>query len=142
MEKASKILIAFFLVACAYLAWSAFTYSDRTEAGRGDESIYAVSGSSMEPTLHPGDVAHYVKGQPSLGDIVIFQCHTKRCIASQEDEKDGGTVFIKRLTKIENDCYTFIGDNADHSFDSNDFGALCGNELEIEGFVTSVDFSK
>lgn len=141
MEKASKILIFIFLIGVAYLAWSVLIYSPQSEAENIDLKVVVI-GRSMLPTLHAGDIVHYSDNDPKVGDIVIFKCHASRCAPTKEEELAGDTRTIKRVSNISNDCYSFLGDNPDHSFDSRSFGPLCGEEVEIEGVATSVDFSQ
>jgi len=141
MEKASKILVFIFFLGIAYLAWSVFIYSPELEAENTDEKVL-VKGLSMSPTLHDGDIVHYSDDAPKVGNIVIFTCHASRCAPTKEEELAGDTRIIKRVSDITDGCYSFLGDNPDHSFDSRSFGPLCGDEVEIEGVATSVDFAK
>ncbi len=136
MERATKILILLFIAGIAYLVWSVFDYSDNPEVER-EEDRMAISGNSMFPTLKNGDLVHFAKEDPSVGEIVIFTCLSPRCLP--EPDEVPGPRLVKRLNKIENDCYTFLGDNPEESFDSRDFGQLCNEELIIEGIVTSIE---
>jgi len=135
MEKASKILVFIFFLGVAYLAWSVLNYSSESKAESIDLKM-VVAGPSMLPTLHEGDYVHYAETNPLVGDIVIFTCRSERCL------KSNGELFIKRVSEISGDCYTFLGDNPEMSTDSRSFGPLCGNEAEIEGVVTSIELSR
>ncbi len=90
----------------------------------------------MLPTLKSGDVIYLRPGIPEVGDIVVYECRVEKCIAGE------GHTLVKRVSEVNNDCYTFLGDNPTSSFDSRNYGALCGAELKIEGIVDSVEFSK
>ncbi|MGE4619130.1 MAG: signal peptidase I [Planctomycetota bacterium] len=66
--------------------------------------VYAISGHSMEPTLHDGERVVVDKIQPALrelerGDLVIF-----------ESPEDPAKNLIKRIIAIEGDRVELIGD--------------------------------
>lgn len=138
MEKASKILIWMFIALVIYLIWAAFNPPKPELDPFAD--IYAVDGESMLPTLKPGDRIHYSKRAPIVGEIIILKCLSSRCHPSEEDKKNGGPTYVKRVEKIENGCYTVLGDNTERSFDSRNFGPLCNSEIEILGVADSVDY--
>ena len=67
----------------------------------GPLSLIWVSGISMEPALHTGDLAVlYEQDRYSVGDIVAFEI------------PEGGTV-IHRVVRADADGYQFRGDNRD-----------------------------
>lgn len=137
MEKASKILTLIFLLGLAYIAWSVFVYTPNRElAAKSVDLKMVIAGPSMLPTLHEGDLVHYSETKPDVGDIAIFTCHTDRCNAPSDE------IFIKRVSAIDGDCYTVLGDNPEKSTDSRSFGPLCGSEIAFEGVVTSIDLAK
>lgn len=88
------------LVALAgVLVW--FTFLAPVNLG-GPISLIWVSGTSMEPTLHTGDLAiMYQRSSYDVGDLVAF------------DIPEGGTV-IHRVVGESDDGYTFRGDNRNH----------------------------
>ncbi len=68
----------------------------------GPLSLIWVSGVSMEPTLHTGDLAVlYREDRYGVGDIVAFEI------------PEGGTV-IHRVIEVETGGYRFRGDNRQH----------------------------
>lgn len=68
----------------------------------GPLGLIYVSGESMEPTLHTGDLAIlYRQARYQVGDIVAF------------DIPEGGTV-IHRVVRVVPDGYQFRGDNRNH----------------------------
>lgn len=92
---------------------------------------FNVTGRSMEPTLMNGSLASYnVSLKPEINSVVAFDCFTEKCINGENPNK------VKRLIKInEQGCYWFEGDNPDHSWDSRNYGWLCGNDVKIQGVV-------
>jgi len=92
---------------------------------------YIVSGSgSMNPTFKGGEVVETYHSSPKVDDIIVFECgNFKKCHSK---------VLIKRIKKIDNYCYFVEGDNQPSSWDSNDYGWLCGNEIRILGVVKNV----
>lgn len=89
-------------------------------------SIVSISGKSMEPTYQDGDkVFTEVYSEPEIGDVIVFDCLSK-CSRNGDDR-----ILVKRLTNIdENGCYWVRGDNTDDSFDSRNFGYLCGDDIQ------------
>jgi signal peptidase I len=89
-----------------------------------------VKGDSMLPTLRSGQSIQIdTSTNPKINDIISFRCKSLKC--GIEYQKS----LTKRLSKSENNCFFFLGDNLKESFDSRDFGWLCGDEIEIEGVV-------
>lgn len=72
----------------------------------GPASFIVVSGDSMEPTLHSGDLV-ILRAQDTyeLGDIVTF--------AVPEGEPGAGALVIHRLTASEGGAWVPRGDNRD-----------------------------
>lgn len=136
MEKASKILVFIFLLGVAYLAWSVLIYTPQHELDAKSSGLkMVVEGDSMLPTLKNGDIVHYSVSEPSVGDIVIFQCLSLRCDHSYK------SALVKRLAAFHDGCYKFLGDNPENSNDSRYFGELCGEDVRIDGVVTSIESS-
>ena len=85
--------------------------------------IARVQGTSMLPTLKPGQVIFYSVGaEPAVGDVVV----------AKHPETDG--LIVKRLTKLESDGYWLEGDamqtaTAASSSDSWVFGAVSRNAI-------------
>jgi nickel-type superoxide dismutase maturation protease len=85
--------------------------------------IMQVSGTSMAPTLKPGDVVVASKRrEPQVGQVVIAA------------HPETGAWIIKRLTKIEADGFWLEGDAHDPgtaatSADSWVFGALAREQI-------------
>ena len=68
----------------------------------------------MLPTLQPGDrllVAGILRGRP--GDVVAVV-----------DPRDGGRTMVKRVTAVDGDGVTVLGDNPPASTDSRTFGPV------------------
>ncbi len=87
---------------------------------------FLVKGRSMEPTLHDREEVLIFDRKPEIYDIVVFKCQSFKCEY---------LTMVKRVTDIKDGCYFFEGDNKEHSFDSRDYGWLCGDELELIGVV-------
>lgn len=85
-----------------------------------------AKGISMQPTT-PGcrQEMFYVKKEPKVGDIVAFKCSTEKCNGNK----------LKRVIDIKNGCYFMMGDNREHSYDSGDYGYICGDEILIRGVL-------
>ncbi|MEM9131886.1 MAG: signal peptidase I [Actinomycetota bacterium] len=82
--------------AALVLAWFSFL---APRAVGGPISVIWVSGFSMQPTLHTGDLAVlYERDRYHVGDIVAF------------DIPEGGTV-IHRIVEVRPEGYVFQGDN-------------------------------
>lgn len=82
-------------------------------------SRFTVNGNSMHPTLHPGqDILSfnwaYLGKKPKVGDIIIVK----------SGKGKGEREIIKRVIKIMGDELWMMGDNADESTDSRDFGPV------------------
>lgn len=88
-----------------------------------------VEGNSMQPTLQPNQRVCAYQEEPQVNDLVVFKC--KNCGIEHE--------AIKRLMKIENNCYWVEGDNSKNSFDSREFGFLCKDNLEYIWKVEKID---
>ncbi len=92
---------------------------------------YQIFGSSMLPTLKPGDMVlvnrmSYLFLSPKINDIVAVK-----------DPREG-KVLIKRIMKIEGKSYFVQGDNKNASTDSRVFGMI--GRINIIGKVTDVKF--
>lgn len=72
----------------------------------GPATFIVVSGDSMEPTLHSGDLV-ILRAQDSydIGDIATF--------AVPEGEPGAGALIIHRLIGVEGDAWVPQGDNRD-----------------------------
>jgi nickel-type superoxide dismutase maturation protease len=74
----------------------------------------AVSGPSMEPTLHPGDwIVARRDGRAARGDVVVLK-HPRR----------PGLLIVKRVAEIREGGFWVLGDAAGASTDSRDFGVV------------------
>lgn len=83
-----------------------------------------IKGHSMEPTIKNGQTIFvsslpYCFKKPKRNDIVAL--------------KKDDSVFVKRISKIENNTYFVMGDNVHDSMDSRRFGAI--QEKHIMGKV-------
>ena len=80
-----------------------------------------VNGRSMFPTLVEGDNLWSVRSYLCtirVGDIVVakpYECDNK--------------LVIKRVHRIENGYYYILGDNADESYDSRNYGWVSKKEI-------------
>lgn len=75
-------------------------------------SIYRVSGHSMEPTIKDGAlilVWQWIR-RPKKGEIILF--------------KNKDKYFVKRVSKVEGDRLTLLGDNPSDSLDSREMGTI------------------
>lgn len=80
--------------------------------------VRRVSGHSMEPRLHSGQLIVCVSGvRCATGEIVVAQT--------------AGREIIKRVAKKQADTYWLLGDNSGHSTDSRDLGWI--NKSDILG---------
>jgi signal peptidase I len=62
-------------------------------------SIFRVSGHSMEPFLHPGDlVLVWQWGKIGVGDVVVFEMSAKGEVKSKKSE-----FWVKRIKKVESE---------------------------------------
>lgn len=153
MEKASKILTILFFLGLAYIAYSAFwskldTYFpeepiplEKTVHQKPEFVDESVFGASMEPTLKSGDPIRYsTKQSVKVGDVIVFNCYSEKCLKELEYSKEPGPYrMVKRVSSVDNSCYTVLGDNLPKSLDSRYFGDLCGSDIEILGVVVSPD---
>ena len=75
-----------------------------------------VKGESMYPTLTDGAICIVVNTAAREGDIVVF--------------RHDGSNYVKRIDHILPDGSLYVlGDNANNSYDSRDFGAIDAAEL-------------
>ncbi|HYD09932.1 MAG TPA: nickel-type superoxide dismutase maturation protease [Acidimicrobiales bacterium] len=72
--------------------------------------LVAVEGSSMVPTLLPGDRLLVLGLAPRVADVVAVE--------------HDGTTMVKRVAAVDGDAITVHGDNADASTDSRTFGPV------------------
>ena len=84
---------------------------------------FLVDGSSMLPTLRPGESlmvkdGYYKHKQPQIGDIVLLR-------HPNQDE----LFIVKRILKIEKEGVFLIGDNHRESTDSRHFGLVSVENL-------------
>jgi len=78
-----------------------------------------VEGTSMEPTVLPGDRLLVVRRpRPRVGDIVALA-----------DPRNGRRLLLKRLTVAVGGELTVEGDNREWSTDSRAFGPVAGEGL-------------
>lgn len=92
-----RLVRAFLLAALAVLWWGAL----RPTGMGGPLGLVWVSGTSMEPTMHTGDlVVTHRADDYEVGDVVAFEI------------PEGGTV-IHRVVERTSDGYRFRGDNRD-----------------------------
>ena len=75
---------------------------------------FTVTGKSMEPSYHDGDVviAHRF-ARYKENDVIV--CH---------DPRERDRLLIKRVHSVALSSYTVVGDNPDASTDSRSFGAV------------------
>ncbi len=79
--------------------------------------VYTVSGSSMEPTLKEGDLILLRKPKEiQTGDVIVFK-------------HQNNDLYIKRVSKIENNEYYVLGDNPTKSTDSRKFGFIKSSKV-------------
>ena len=69
----------------------------------------------MEPTVREGDwlLARALRRRPHVGELVIAS-----------DPREPGRLLVKRVSAVDGDLVTVLGDRPDRSTDSRDFGAL------------------
>jgi nickel-type superoxide dismutase maturation protease len=74
-----------------------------------------VRGTSMVPTLEPGDrlIVRRASGAPNVGEVVLAG-----------DPRDGRRELVKRVAAVRDAHVTLRGDNASASTDSRSFGVL------------------
>ena len=80
----------------------------------------AVEGSSMQPTLEPGDwllvdPAAYATAPPAVGDLVLVP-----------DPRDPARLLVKRVAEVDDDGRELFvaGDRHEASTDSRAFGSV------------------
>jgi nickel-type superoxide dismutase maturation protease len=80
----------------------------------------AVAGPSMEPTFRNGDwlLVRQLRRLPRVGELVVAL-----------DPREPARLLLKRVTSVEGDQVTVIGDRADESTDSREFGPLPGSAI-------------
>jgi len=121
---------------------------------KSHENYFYTADSSGDSMLEFGlsEKEHNIKIFPNkpcdTGDICAFTCRVRKCQFPCDDPNtcqfnESTASYIKKLTKFENNCYWFEG-NEDVwekdgkkyiSIDSRKYGWLCGNDLEINGLV-------
>ncbi|HQU82148.1 MAG TPA: nickel-type superoxide dismutase maturation protease [Pyrinomonadaceae bacterium] len=76
---------------------------------------YICEGTSMNPTLYDGEVVLVDRNsEPQVGDIVVAKHPVEQT-----------TEIVKRIQRInEHGHYFLVGDNAEDSNDSREFGAV------------------
>lgn len=90
-----------------------------------------VVGLSMYPTIKDGDVVEFDSSiTPKIGDVVDFRCFNEKCLNGSPNYDN---YKVKRLSDIRDNCYYFLGDNPDMSWDSRNYGWLCGTDVKILG---------
>lgn len=77
--------------------------------------IRRVVGKSMEPTLYEGDLVLTKRSMPKKNDVVVAEAN--------------GREVIKRVKKVHASSIEVVGDNAEASTDSRDFGPLPLNSV-------------
>lgn len=94
LRGARDVLFWVVVAACAWLLWP-------TSLG-GCTTLTIVSGHSMEPTYLTGDLVVSRCGEPSVGDIVVYQPHEL-----------GGARIIHRVIGGDASGWQMQGDNND-----------------------------
>ena len=92
----------------------------------GARHKYICEGTSMNPTLYDGEVVLVDRNaEPEVGDIVVAKHPVEQ-----------NSEIVKRIARInEHGHYILIGDNAEDSNDSREFGAV--TRAYIKGKVTA-----
>lgn len=82
-------------------------------AARRVIDVVEVRGSSMAPSLLPGDRLIAVRRPPRVGDVALAA-----------DPRDPRRELVKRVTRVDATGITLRGDDPDRSTDGRTFGAL------------------
>ena len=135
-----------------YITYSSFTYGDSKQTAEvvheapieKPEFIDGSSiGFSMEPTImNTQPIRYSTKIVPRAGDVIAFKCFKRGCSDNENSKGIKTSYLIKRISAINGTCYTVLGDNPSKSFDSRNYGDLCGSDIEILGVVVSPDTTK
>jgi len=74
--------------------------------------VYRISGNSMRPTYHDGDlvIGWRLCSNLTSGDVIVLR------------QPDTQRIIIKRISKIDGGRYFVLGDNSSASTDSRHFG--------------------
>lgn len=94
LRRVSTVLVWALTAVAAILLWP-------TSLG-GCTTLTIVSGHSMEPTFHTGDLVASRCGEPTVGDIVVYQPHEL-----------GGARIIHRVIGGDPSGWQIQGDNND-----------------------------
>lgn len=80
----------------------------------------AVTGPSMEPTFRSGDwlLVRQLRRMPRPGELVVAL-----------DPRQPARLLLKRVRMVHGDEVTVVGDRAEVSTDSRDFGPLPGTAI-------------
>ncbi len=79
-------------------------------------ALYKVEGTSMLPTLKPGQrILVYRWGKAKVGDLVVFKKEAK--------------TMVKRVEYVEKGRLNVRGDNTNYSTDSREWGELTKEEI-------------
>ncbi|MCX8184845.1 MAG: signal peptidase I [Sulfolobales archaeon] len=91
-------------------------------------TLAVVEGSSMEPTLQPGDLVVIVKrvslGEISIGDVIVYQ--------------RGRTLIIHRVIRIEGNTLIAKGDNNWLPDPPVSPQMIIGKVLEVRGKIVKI----
>jgi signal peptidase I len=89
-------------------------------------ALYRVSGESMTPAYHPGDmVVGWRWYKPKVGQVVVVKVNDR--------------LVIKRVTEFINNRVWLEGDNLEASTDSRVFGWLPASCLEAKALCINKD---